>query len=78
MIILRSLVTDLGVPTTAQIPGSNGSAVSFADVEYSWRLDHEDLEILGSRVLVAPGRTAADPFNDINHGTAVLGAVSGG
>jgi serine protease len=69
--------TGVGVPTTAEIPGSDGTAIRFADVEYSWRLDHEDLEIPASNTLVPPGRTASDPFADINHGTAVLGEVHG-
>jgi Subtilase family len=68
----------IGAPTTAAILGSNGGQRAFADVEYSWRLDHEDLEIFAAtNTLIPPGMTPVDPFNDTNHGTAVLGIIHG-
>jgi serine protease len=69
--------TGIGVPTLAEIPGSDGNGVTFADLEYSWRLDHEDLELSSTDMLVPFGETASDPFNDVNHGTAVLGVIRG-
>ena len=42
------------------------------DVEYSWVLDHEDLGLAASAKIDTQA-TLSDPFNDTNHGTAVLG-----
>jgi serine protease len=58
------------------IPGGNGSGVTIYDVEYSWHQTHEDLsKAHGIPLLLNPGESAADPFNDDNHGTAVLGEM---
>ncbi|PZQ18886.1 MAG: hypothetical protein DI565_00290 [Ancylobacter novellus] len=57
-------------------PGGNGKGIRVVDVEYSWRLDHEDLEIPADRVLTG-GQTASDPFSNDHHGTAVLGEIVG-
>jgi len=65
----------IGLPTTAQIPGSDGDGMQAVDTEYSWRLDHEDLKLPNSRIHLPAGCTAKDPYNDTNHGTAVLGEV---
>ncbi len=55
------------------IPGGNGSAVRVIDLEYSWNASHEDLaKAVGSNL---NNGTPADPFNDSNHGTAVLGEI---
>ena len=81
----------IGVPTTLQVPGSDGGAYRYADVEYMWQLDHEDLELgtpeLSDRYLLpitGPGRTCqpAEPPSLANqnlkdHGAAVLGIISG-
>jgi hypothetical protein len=66
----------IGVPDPSAFPGTDGAGVSFADVEYSWQLDHEDLELPSNRI-VNVGSTPSDPFNDTDHGTAVLGAIVG-
>ena len=59
------------------IPGGNGSGVTIYDVEYSWNQGHEDLsKIHGIPLLVNPGDSAIDPFNDNNHGTAVVGELA--
>ena len=64
-------------PLPAVVPGSSGSNVTIADVEYSWNQNHEDLAAAsGVDVLLANG-TPVDPFNDTNHGTAVLGVLAG-
>ncbi len=55
------------------IPGGNGSSVRIIDLEYSWNAAHEDLSKAVS-TLVKNG-TPVDPFNDNNHGTAVLGEI---
>ncbi|MFO0974607.1 MAG: S8 family serine peptidase [Phycisphaerae bacterium] len=41
------------------------------DIEYSWNLSHQDLH---PTLLVGP--PPVDPFNDNNHGTAVLGEMA--
>lgn len=68
--------TGIGSLDATTFPGSDGTNVQFADVEYAWQLDHEDLELPANRVLNV-GSTAVDPFNDTNHGTAVLGQIVG-
>jgi hypothetical protein len=77
----------INVPTDDEIPGSGGGLWRYADIEYSWQFDHEDLE-LGWRdratalgfvspiILVPPKCTPTDPFSDTDHGTAVLGVIS--
>ena len=51
-------------------PGSDGFGVTIADVEYSWNLTHVDLP---SVTMIGPA--PVDPFNNRNHGTAVLGIL---
>jgi serine protease len=57
-------------------PGFDGPGVRIVDIEYSWVLNHEDLELPASSNIDTA--TAVDPFNDTNHGTAVLGELRGG
>ncbi|RXF74415.1 S8 family peptidase [Hansschlegelia zhihuaiae] len=66
----------VGALSPDKYPGADGKGMRFADVEYSWRLDHEDLEIPNNRILPSPGEVV-DPFNNRNHGTAVLGEAVG-
>jgi serine protease len=66
----------IGTLRPSVYPGVTGSGRKFVDVEYSWQLDHEDLEIPASRVL-AGGATPSDPFHNNDHGTAVLGEIHG-
>jgi serine protease len=73
---LKGSKKGVGALSAKDYPGADGAGMRFADVEYSWALDHEDLEIPISRLL--PGvADASDPFFDRNHGTAVLGEVVG-
>ncbi len=65
----------IGVPAPGQIRGSDGAGMRAVDLEYSWRLDHEDLNLGADRIQPIPGCVPEDPFNDKNHGTAVLGEV---
>lgn len=48
-----------------------GNFVTVADIEYSWNLNHLDLPPI---TLLGPA--PSDPFNNTNHGTAVLGQIS--
>ncbi|MBR9974358.1 MAG: S8 family serine peptidase, partial [Bacteroidetes bacterium] len=57
------------------ISGGTGANVRIVDLEYSWNLNHQDLPA-GITTLIPGGRTAVDPFNDNNHGTAVLGELA--
>lgn len=57
------------------VAGGNGAGVRVLDIEYSWNTSHEDLSKLrlaGARV---NNGTPTDPFNDNNHGTAVMGQL---
>ncbi len=52
-------------------PGGGGASVSIIDCEWGWRFDHEDLTVGQGGVVVGTGST------DTNHGTAVIGEISG-
>lgn len=67
----------VGALAAARIRGSDGGGMSFADVEYSWQLDHEDLVQAENPLHVPPGCVVMDPFNNTDHGTAVLGEIIG-
>jgi serine protease len=56
------------------LPGGTGTNTTICDLEYSWNLSHQDLPSNISTLLPS-GYTAVDPFNDKNHGTAVLGEM---
>ncbi len=57
------------------LPGGTGYGVTVCDLEYSWNLNHDDLPA-SVATWVMTGYTAQDPFNDDNHGTAVLGELA--
>ena len=48
-----------------------GAGVRVVDIEYSWNQSHEDLGKAAGALI--PNQTPDDPFDDNNHGTAVLG-----
>jgi serine protease len=52
------------------LPGGDGTGVQIADVEYSLNFNHLDLP-----PVTLLGAAPNDPFNDNNHGTAVLGEL---
>ena len=52
-------------------PGGGGAGVRIIDCEWGWRFDHEDLTANQGGVVVNTGGT------DTNHGTAVIGEISG-
>jgi hypothetical protein len=59
------------------VPGGSAAGVKIYDVEYSWNQNHEDLDTAaGVPLLLDGGDAAVDPFNDSNHGTAVLSVMS--
>ncbi len=65
----------IGAAGFVGITGADGYGTRFVDVEYEWRLDHEDLELAASTVV--PVGTAVNPFpDDGSHGNAVLGLLS--
>lgn len=53
------------------VPGGRGSGARVIDCEWGWRFTHEDLRANQGGVVVGAGST------DTNHGTAVLGEISG-
>lgn len=61
------------------VPGGKGDAVTVYDIEYDWNQQHEDLSKAANvERLVGEGNVVlASPFGNNNHGTAVLGIVSG-
>lgn len=62
---------------TLKGPGGDGKGIGIVDVEYSWNLDHEDIDLPASANI--DDETADDPFpaEKGNHGTAVLGQIGG-
>jgi hypothetical protein len=53
--------------------GGTGSGVTICDLEYSWNYNHAGVtKALNSQINPNP---VADPFNDDNHGTAVIGEI---
>lgn len=54
-------------------PGGDGKKAKIVDIEYSWNRSHEDLAKAATALV--PNGTPSDPFNDDNHGTAVLGEM---
>ncbi len=53
--------------------GGTGTGVTICDLEYSWNYNHADItKAVGSQI---NPNTITDPFNDNNHGTAVLGEL---
>ncbi|HPF65488.1 GEVED domain-containing protein, partial [Lentimicrobium sp.] len=53
--------------------GGTGTGVTVCDLEYSWNYNHADLtQAPGSQI---NPNAISDPFNDNNHGTAVIGEL---
>ena len=57
------------------ISGGTGGNVRIHDIEYSWNAAHEDLSKLQTSYY--PNGSFRDPFNNDNHGTAVIGEMAG-
>ena len=65
----------IGVAAITGLGGGLGQNVKIVDVEYSWNRSHEDLAKAAPAATVIANGIVADPFNDNNHGTAVLGEL---
>lgn len=57
------------------VPGGDGAGIRVVDVEYSWNWQHEDLQRLRVPGTWIRNGTIHDPFNDTDHGTAVMGEM---
>lgn len=53
------------------LPGGRGAGVRIIDCEWGWRFNHEDLRVNQGGVVIGAGSSNDD------HGTAVLGEISG-
>lgn len=69
--VLGSAPDGIGVVDVQGLPGGTGNGVNLVDLEYSFNGAHHDLPFVWTIV------AGDDPFNDDNHGTAVLGQVLG-
>lgn len=67
----------IGANLVSGLPGGKGENITIADVEYSWNVDHEDLAKARLAGALVENGTFDDPFDDNNHGTAVLGEIVG-
>jgi hypothetical protein len=66
----------IGATAVAGLAGADGRGTVVVDLEYSWVLEHEDLELGDANI---DSTTPIDPFpDDGNHGTAVLGQLVAG
>ncbi|QWP75773.1 S8 family serine peptidase [Lysobacter sp. K5869] len=65
----------IGVIEARDYPNADGTGVRVLDIEYSWNTQHEDLSQLRAPGAFIPNGTLWDPFNDNNHGTAVMGML---
>lgn len=63
-----------GIGPIPPVPGADGKGMTFVDVEYDWALEHEDLGLPPDRDIET---LTPDPFGGPDHGTAVLGILSG-
>lgn len=70
---LQAAPTGISSTAAKAYAGGNGSNVRIFDVEYSWNTSHED--VTKARTALVANGTAVDPFNDNNHGTAVIGEL---
>jgi hypothetical protein len=68
--------TGIGVDAARDQPGGLGAGVNYVDVEYGWRLDHEDLVDLGLTVEFGQNNTVLNfstgPADTRLHGTPVV------
>ncbi len=58
------------------VEGGDGEGITIYDIEYSWNINHEDLDA-SIPSITNPGDEGSNPLNDLNHGTAVLGEMVG-
>ena len=71
---LASAPAGIGADDVGGVPGADGTAITVVDAEFSWILDHEDLELPSSASV--GDLIGVDPFPPVGeHGTAVLGVL---
>ncbi len=63
----------IDVGAIAGMSGGRGAEAKIVDIEYSWNFEHEDLAAAAAALI--PNGTPLDPFDDDDHGTAVLGEL---
>jgi hypothetical protein len=68
---MQAPTNGIGATSIATWPGGTGTGIRVIDLEYSWNTNHFDLPAM---ISVNAG-TPSDPFNDTNHGTAVMGVL---
>jgi hypothetical protein len=68
----------IGAIDVFALPFADGAVTRFVDVEYSWQLNHEDLQddTVPPISVLPTGLVSIDP-DFVDHGTAVLGIVLG-
>lgn len=72
----RNPATDgMDVDFARTVPGGRGSNVRVIDIEYSWNTNHEDLSEARDAGASVNNGTPTDPFDNNDHGTAVLGEL---
>jgi hypothetical protein len=59
-----------------QFAGGSGEGVTINDIEYSWNINHEDLDPTIPTIVNA-GDSINDPWSDTGHRTGVLGKMIG-
>ena len=67
----------IGAELVSGIAGASGDRVKVIDIEYSWNVDHEDLDRARAPGALIRNGTPTDPFHSDDHGTAVLGELVG-
>ncbi|HVZ93962.1 MAG TPA: S8 family serine peptidase [Phycisphaerales bacterium] len=67
---LNAAVVGIGASAMWPTAGGTGTNVRVCDIEYSWNFAHVDLP-----PITRLGPVPVDPFNDLNHGTAVMGVI---
>ncbi|MBM3287305.1 MAG: hypothetical protein FJY88_08155 [Candidatus Eisenbacteria bacterium] len=53
-------------------PGGSGNGVTLCEIEYSWNYGHSDVSQAPNSQI---NSNVSDPFNDDNHGTAIIGGL---
>ncbi len=67
----------IGADAVTAVPGAKGDSVKVIDIEYAWSQTHEDVGKARLAGALIPNGTPVDPFNNANHGTAVIGELVG-
>ncbi|HEX3528187.1 MAG TPA: S8 family serine peptidase [Thermoanaerobaculia bacterium] len=65
--------TGVGAVEAWKIAGGDGAGIRFIDIEYDWKLDHDDL--IDAGITLISGTPSGDS-GAVDHGTSVLGIVA--